>query len=94
MNENNRKPERVIRIKSWHLTAGSVLIALLIAPTVVKGLVSVANLTTVAKGYVWLLGIGGVFLVLVDKAWAGKMIGIACLVLAGWLFFCTIGGQS
>jgi hypothetical protein len=94
MNENNRKPERVIRIKPWHLTAGSVLIALFIAPTVVKGLVSVANLTTVAKGYVWLLGIGGVFLVLVDKAWAGKMIGVACLVLAGWLFFCTIGGQS
>lgn len=62
-----------------------------IAPTVVENLLSVASLTTVAKGYVWLLGIGGVFLVLVDKAWAGKMIGIACLVLAGWLFFCTIG---
>jgi len=93
-NENNQKPERVIRIKSWHLTAAALVLGVLIAPTVVESLVSVASLTTVAKGYVWLLGIGGAFLILIDKAWAGKMIGVACLALAGWLFFCTIGGQS
>lgn len=95
MNDNsNQKPERVIKIQWWQLMVVALILGAFIAPTVVENLLSVASLTTVAKGYVWLLGIGGAFLILIDKAWAGKMIGIACLALAGWLFFCTIGGQS
>lgn len=90
-NENNQKPERVIRIKSWQLVAVAMGIGWFIAPNVIKNLIAAASFATVARGYIWLLGIGGAFLLLIDKSGSGKFVGIGCLLVAGWLFLCTGG---